>query len=75
MEPEILHYPAVALPMDLARAQPGTVLAAAVLGTGRRLHVTIQGNGRGQEGAQVTLFSRGINDRRGQRKGRTSANG
>lgn len=75
LEPEILHYPAVALPMDLAHTRFDAVTQPSVLGQGRQLQVTVQGNGANLEGAQITLFLRGFGGRSGKREGRTAANG
>jgi subtilisin len=58
LEREILHYPAVSLPLDLTGAHPAAAGGAAIAGAGVELRLTVAGPGGPLEGADVRLFLR-----------------
>ena len=58
VEPEILHYHANAVPLDLADAVPHAAAGPLLAGTGRTLSVVVAGPAGRLRGAKVTLFLR-----------------
>lgn len=60
VEPEILHFKATALPLDVAHLRSGAKPRAIPAGTGRILTVTITSDGALLEGARVVLFLRAV---------------
>ena len=75
LEPEILHYPANAVPLDLLAMHRAAATPAALAGDGSGLQVEARGNGAPLEGAEVILFLRGFGDVRAKLEGHTGPDG
>ncbi|MDP8930364.1 MAG: S8 family serine peptidase [Actinomycetota bacterium] len=58
IEPEILHFPAPAFPLDLAGLRPGMAPGMALAGFGTEFSVTVRGPNSPLLGAEVLLFLR-----------------
>lgn len=59
IEPEILHYSAIALPLDLARMRQETRKRPLRVGEGTQMNINVRGSGQAVLGAEVRLFLRG----------------
>jgi len=60
VEPEILHYPSAALPLDVAHLRADTAAGPALAGQGVDLDIRVEGpTGEPLEGAEALLFLRG----------------
>ncbi|MGI8685035.1 MAG: S8 family serine peptidase [Acidimicrobiales bacterium] len=75
LEPEILHYPATTLPVDLARAAAVSAPGEAVAGTGTKFRVTVRGASAPLHHADVNLFLRGAGNRQTSLTRATGADG
>jgi subtilisin family serine protease len=58
LEPEILHFPSVALPLDLRGAALRRTAGPALAGAGRTLALTVRGPSGALPGAEVLIFLR-----------------
>lgn len=75
LEPEILHFPAIAMPMDLARAAPSATPGEILAGTGTSLKATVRGARKALAAAEVLLFLRTSGGRQNTLTATTGARG
>jgi hypothetical protein len=75
LEPEILHFPTIALPLDLAVVPPWQAAGAVLAGTGQRLSLTVRGPSGPLFGAEVLLFLRASGTLRNSLTERTDPDG
>lgn len=75
IEPEILHYPETALPLDLARMRQQSRLRSIKTGSGNVFTFTVKGAGKPLVGAEVVLYLRGSYGMSNTLKGVTDENG
>ena len=75
LEPEILHWKAGAIPLDLLDMQRSKAALQDHVGTGPGVRVIVTGGGGPLEGAEVLLFLRGFGNLRRKLEGHTDPNG
>lgn len=60
LEPQILHYKATSLPLDISRMRTSGKATTANAGQGTTMRISVRGNGKRVYGAKVTLYLRGM---------------